>query len=249
MYIYKTTNLINGKIYVGLSTKTVEEGTKYYGSGKLINKAIKQYGLENFTKEILTRDIEDKKQLAKLEVEFIKEYNSTDRNIGYNISAGGDLNPDSQRVAIYKYKISGELLKSYSTIEDAVKETGDKNLYRKNVRESRPLKGYWYSTSPLSKDEVVQKQLDFESVRKESFKEAAAKRHANPKLAQFYKNNMAKARAAVNNFETTEETKQKISKSLTGRRWYHNPEDHSQNGQYHEAPSGWVRGRGKNYMK
>ena len=48
--IYKTTNKINGKFYIG-----VHNGTRnwYKGSGSVIKKAIKKYGINNFTRETL----------------------------------------------------------------------------------------------------------------------------------------------------------------------------------------------------
>lgn len=50
--IYKTTNLINGKIYVGLhSTDNIDDG--YLGSGWVLKSAIKKYGRENFKREVL----------------------------------------------------------------------------------------------------------------------------------------------------------------------------------------------------
>ena len=48
--IYKTTNLINGKIYVGSDISNIPS---YLGSGKILKCAIKKYGKDNFQKEIL----------------------------------------------------------------------------------------------------------------------------------------------------------------------------------------------------
>lgn len=50
MVIYKITNTINGKIYIG---KQSNRNKKYMGSGKWIKRAIKKYGRSNFIKEII----------------------------------------------------------------------------------------------------------------------------------------------------------------------------------------------------
>ena len=85
-YIYKITNQINGKIYIGKhSTDNLDDG--YMGSGKLILKAEKKYGLENFTKEYLAFcDTEEK--LNWFEKFYIKQFNA--REVGYNLTDGGD---------------------------------------------------------------------------------------------------------------------------------------------------------------
>jgi len=91
MYIYKTTNLVNGKIYIGLSTKNVNVSKNYYGSGINLHKSINKYGKCNFNKTILEDSIIDYNILCKREIFFIDKLNACDPNIGYNIKPGGEL--------------------------------------------------------------------------------------------------------------------------------------------------------------
>lgn len=86
-YIYKTTCLINGKIYVGKKHKSTFD-PKYYGSGIRLAEAIIQYGRENFVIEVLDW-AEDVQTLNALEKKWIKDLNSRNPEIGYNVSAGG----------------------------------------------------------------------------------------------------------------------------------------------------------------
>lgn len=51
-YIYLTTNLINNKKYIGRHKSPIKDNS-YYGSGKIIKEALKKYGKENFSVEIL----------------------------------------------------------------------------------------------------------------------------------------------------------------------------------------------------
>jgi len=52
MIIYKTTNLINNKIYVGKHNTSANDG--YLGSGKLIKQAVKKYGKENIKRIVFS---------------------------------------------------------------------------------------------------------------------------------------------------------------------------------------------------
>ena len=85
MVIYKTTNLVNGKIYIG---QDKNNNPKYIGSGDLIKKAIEKYGKDNFKKEILII-CDNQIDLDEYERFFIKEFDSTNKLTGYNISIGG----------------------------------------------------------------------------------------------------------------------------------------------------------------
>jgi group I intron endonuclease len=79
--IYKTTNLLNGKIYVGQSK---HNKSTYLGSGTYIKKAIKKYGRENFNREVLEY-CETSEDLNERELYWIKKLKATDRKIGYNV--------------------------------------------------------------------------------------------------------------------------------------------------------------------
>lgn len=87
MHIYKTTNLLNGKIYIGQTSKTLN--TKYLGSGKILLKAVKKYGKYNFKREIL-EECNSKEQMNNREKYWIQHFDSINRNIGYNVSIGGE---------------------------------------------------------------------------------------------------------------------------------------------------------------
>jgi len=133
--IYKITNLINNKIYVG---KDVKNRSYYYGSGKVLKFAIKKYGKENFKKEIIEEC--DKEQLSKREVYWIKKLRSNTANIGYNLTSGGE-GGDTFTNNLYKKEINEKRSKSLKG-----KLSGEKNpSKRTEVRQriSKTLKsGY-----------------------------------------------------------------------------------------------------------
>ena len=96
-YIYKITNLINGKIYIGQHKYSKPElDTNYIASGILINESIKKYGLKNFNKELIDT-ANNLEELNQKEIYYINLFNSKAPN-GYNLTNGGDgmLNPSDE---------------------------------------------------------------------------------------------------------------------------------------------------------
>ena len=84
--IYKVTNNINEKYYIGRhSTKNINDN--YMGSGIGIKNAIKKYGIENFTKEILA-EAQNSEELWELERNYVNQEVVSDEN-SYNMSIGG----------------------------------------------------------------------------------------------------------------------------------------------------------------
>lgn len=84
MIIYRITNLLNGKCYIGQDSKN---NPKYFGSGVYIKRAIKKYGKDNFRKDIL-QYCKDVEELNKQESFWIKKINTFVPN-GYNVKDGG----------------------------------------------------------------------------------------------------------------------------------------------------------------
>jgi group I intron endonuclease len=82
--IYKTTNLINGKIYVGQDRYNNQ---RYLGSGRLLKESIKKHGIENFKKEVL--EYCSLENLNEREAFWIAELNSASSSVGYNLTSGG----------------------------------------------------------------------------------------------------------------------------------------------------------------
>lgn len=86
-YIYRITNKVNGKTYIG-QHKYKKLNDDYTGSGVLLAKAKKKYGIDNFTKEILYSNIQYKDTADDVERFAIAK----ERALGkaeYNIADGG----------------------------------------------------------------------------------------------------------------------------------------------------------------
>lgn len=96
--VYCITNKINNKKYIGCSNdienrwrhhKYESENKNYKGYNFPIHKAIRKYGIENFSFEIL----EECDNYFEREKYYIKFYNSENNNYGYNCTSGGDCGP------------------------------------------------------------------------------------------------------------------------------------------------------------
>ncbi len=84
--VYKITNLLNGKIYIGIhSTDNIDDG--YMGSGKHLKRAQKKYGIENFKKEILF-DFDKHDEMLEMEAKIVNE-EFVKREDTYNLIKGG----------------------------------------------------------------------------------------------------------------------------------------------------------------
>lgn len=85
-FVYKTSNLLNGKVYIGQHYGFLNDS--YLGSGKLLLQAVQKYGAENFKREIL-EICPDKKSVDEAEIKWIDFYNAAHDRQFYNLAAGG----------------------------------------------------------------------------------------------------------------------------------------------------------------
>jgi len=83
--IYKTTNLVNEKIYIGQHYTSADDG--YLGSGKILKQSINKYGKENFKREIL--EYCTSANVNEREIFWIETLSAINPDIGYNITEGG----------------------------------------------------------------------------------------------------------------------------------------------------------------
>jgi hypothetical protein len=88
-YIYKTTNLLNGRFYIGMhSTDDLSDG--YLGSGTQLWRAIRKHGRENFRIEILEQHL-DRKSLVAREKELVTpDFIKENKSLCMNLKPGGE---------------------------------------------------------------------------------------------------------------------------------------------------------------
>ena len=93
-YIYKITNLINGKVYIGQTglpsvqdrfNEHVKKAKQHVN--RYLYDAMNYYGVDNFSVEELEHC--DKNELDSREIFWISHYHSNDKNFGYNMTSGG----------------------------------------------------------------------------------------------------------------------------------------------------------------
>lgn len=134
-YIYKITNLTNGKIYIGKhSTDNLDDG--YFGSGKIIKQSIQKYGIENFEKEIIafcyTQD-----ELNRQECFYIRDFNSMDSSVGYNLTKGGDGMLGLVKTEEHRKKISESHRGKHPSEETKIKMRKPHNMNYVRTEEHR----------------------------------------------------------------------------------------------------------------
>jgi hypothetical protein len=140
--VYKTTNKINNKIYIGVHRTNVDINDGYIGCGlynseKSIKQfkhykfhyAVKKYGVSNFIRETLFEfedSEEGKRQAYKKEAELVNREFLKRKDV-YNTCLGGKVPSSVYEKPVAQYNIDGTFVKSYYSITHASQETGFSN--------------------------------------------------------------------------------------------------------------------------
>ena len=94
--VYVHINKINGKRYFGITKQEVEKrwlNGKGYSRNKYFNRAIEKYGWHEGFEHIIVAKGLSEDEAKWLEMELIREWNTTNPKCGYNYTLGGDSNP------------------------------------------------------------------------------------------------------------------------------------------------------------
>lgn len=120
--IYKITNKLNNKCYIGQSVDIQQRWSKHLSTFNgehtpdyKIYRAFKKYGLQNFTFEIIEEC--EQQQLDEREIYWINFYDSFEK--GYNMSLGGKACNGTNDKKVYQYSLEGNLIGEYKSAHEA----------------------------------------------------------------------------------------------------------------------------------
>lgn len=138
--VYKTTNTINNKIYIGIhSTSNLNDG--YIGSGVALKHAINKYGISAFTREIIYTGV-SRDDISCKEQELVTEQFCTQSN-NYNMRTGGDESyahhPETRKKISAAHSGRKQSVKRVEQMRDFMLTNNPMNKYehRESVRQSK----------------------------------------------------------------------------------------------------------------
>jgi len=232
MIIYKTTNLVNGKFYIG---KDKYNNKDYIGSGKILKSAIEKYGIENFKKDII-EVCNSYKELNEREIFWINFTNAIKN--GYNIAIGGDggdtISNHPNRDEICKkhsdWMFENNPTKGIKRSDDSISKWKE-SYGNKSEGINNPNYGKNHSDETKSKiskkalgrvvTEETRKKISLSNKGKKSYwKDKKNKKHSdwmtlnNPMKGKFHTEETKKIISEINKKPKSEETKNNIRESL-----------------------------------
>ena len=211
--VYKITNNINDKIYIGVHrTQNLNDG--YYGSGKLIKRALKKYGKENFTREYLHIFNDGEEELAfEKEREYVnREF--TQREDTYNLSEGGNINPVMYGINNFWY---GKKIPKTMIAKRLEKMKGYRHTEESKQQISKSSLEVWKRDGYRERHKISFNLRDLSFITPE-YRERARQATLGRKHTEETKMFLSKIKTGVSWGNHTEETKRIIGEKNTGIR-------------------------------
>lgn len=169
--IYKVTNLVNGKIYIGQTVQDFDKRMNSHLSNskcnkyitKYFHKAIRKYGRDNFIWEIIEY-CNSKKELNEMEFHYIKQYNSFLPN-GYNMTLGGEgslgrLWSKSMRLKVSESKKGKPLSEDHKKLLSDIRK-GKKKSKEHVIKVAESNSKIWEIEYPDGKVELIKNLSKF----------------------------------------------------------------------------------------
>lgn len=155
-FIYKVTNTVDGKMYIGQTSRTIEVRWKEhlrdaFGRNEksffAFHRAIKKYGADVFVVEQVEEC--DSSKLDERERYWIKYYDTT--HGGYNADFGGRSNKGHP---IYQYSLDGTFIRGFETSGDAQAFVGCKTIILSSAHPEKIIAGYLWSRTKVDRLDV-----------------------------------------------------------------------------------------------
>ena len=124
--IYKHTNKINGKVYIGCTCRTINSRAGKNGVNYSLNKRfwsdIQKFGWDNFEHQIIYSDIKTIEEATTLENNAINMFESYNPDKGYNIHSKSNAKSacsSNLKTKVYQYDLNGNYLNEFESMNQA----------------------------------------------------------------------------------------------------------------------------------
>ena len=190
--IYKVTNKVNGKVYIGQSVDISRRWCEHMNAKDDIyfHKAIQKYGVENFEWEVIEQC--KKKDLDERESYWIEYYDSF--NKGYNCTKGGEGAPGGKDNPNWKGGVSldedyyRQYSKQYYQVNKEKRKEYDKQYGEANKEKKKEYSKEYYEAN---KEKIKEYDKQYREANKEKVKEykEANKEKMKEKAKEYYETN------------------------------------------------------------
>lgn len=229
-YLYRITNQLNGKIYIGQTSNPKDRWSSHKSSAKnpqnysaIIPKALAKHGIDNFTFEVIATC---KTQIDAnfIETELINQYDSRNSEKGYNLAHGGSVNrgwhhTDETKKKISESNLGKEMLPHTQEWKDnmSVIMTGREITWADKISASQIGKEVSEEARiKMSLAKIGDKHPNYGKRLSEETKKKISISHTGKIISDEAKEKMSNAKLGKS---LSEETKNKMSKSMKNKTW------------------------------